>query len=73
MARFVAGHDYDKAVAIGRWPVLELLESFDQLDRDRILNEYRHAAMIYAASYPNAFAKNRPKPPRVPKALRGHG
>jgi hypothetical protein len=71
--REVAGHDYDKARAIGFWPALELLEAFESHLRRRALAEFQHATLVWTTGYPSVvmFAKvKRPKPPDVPPILR---
>jgi len=70
MARVVSGFDHDRALLVGRWPVSELLENFEALERQRALDSYRHAALIHATTYPVFMVKKRPKPPTIPRILR---
>lgn len=70
MARAVAGYDYDKARAIGVWPVVELLEAYEAIAIERATAEFRHSTLIWASRYPITFSKKTPKPPELPPILR---
>lgn len=65
MVRAVAGHDFDRAQTIARWPLVELLHAYTHRLKERALGDHRHAMSIWAATVRLRKNRQAPKPPAI--------
>lgn len=69
MVRELADYDYDRYEAVLRWPMREAFEAMVHRIRQKAMEAYRHEQLVWALIAPHA--KKQPKPPELPKILKG--
>jgi len=69
LLRALAQHDYSRYADVLRWPLLEALESYEQMLRDDARRQYDFDFLVWAIIAQGASKK--PKPPKLPAILKG--
>lgn len=64
----MAGHDYDRALRVTRWPIREAMLAYLDMMRRQALEDYRVEYQVWAALAPHAAKKM--DPPKKPAILR---
>ena len=68
--REVAGHDWDKAQRVKRWPLREALLAALAMRKEQARLDYRDDLRNYLAIAPWATKDSGIKPPQLPEILR---
>jgi hypothetical protein len=65
MVRTIAGHDYQAAQAVMRWPLVELLHAYLHRLRQQALEDYKHRLLMWASNVAHRKDKKAPDPPSI--------
>lgn len=65
VVRDVAGHDFERAQRVARWPVVEVLHAYMAIVRRHAADSYRHKVTIWAMTLRFRKDKQQPKAPAI--------
>jgi len=75
LVREVAEHDFDKALVVATWPLVEVLHAYHAKMKREALDGHRAATLVWAVLHTIPLAKGAKKQrqPTIPKILRDDG